>query len=588
MRAWIRRDTAFAALLGLATSAVVVWQNSRVAVLWDLSYVLEHATRIAAGDVPYRDFPIPYAPLTFLVQAAIIRLFGRHYVLHIAYAAIAGGAATALTYVIVRILRPSAALLLCAPLTILGIYCIFPHPFYDPDCCLAVLIALLLFLTKRHFAFGFAAVVPLFVKQNIGLPFLLAAVIVVLWTRNWRALVGVLCGLGVAVVLIATTAGLHNYIHWTFDFAGERRLPSMSDYFGIYNDVTLWWWVGVALIGVVLGKPWIATIPFLWSAIRFFVTDDPLEPQENLLRFWPLMMIVVWRRPRIVAFLVVAAILGAFLSQQTWGSTYGIWPLLTILIALVIDDSLIAAAIIAGVILLHAVPYVVNNERLTYAKVDEDFTTDFRELVVWTDQHIPRNDPILCLPGEDLFYFTTGRRPRVPVLMFDRTINPYSAAEIARFNVKWVIVKRRLQINGTPMPELPEVIALMKPALVARLHNYEVYREGSARQLSSFGGVYLQREGTSCTSRVVSAYPQRCSCSHHVQQFSHINRSDWSSSASMLRSPPRLNAMTPLSGFGDSLRIFTSSFSTEWFRTVNGSSTTLRTTLKPSMSNSSR
>src|SRR5438876_8086593 len=189
-----RRDAAHALLLGLATSAVVLWQNRRVIVLWDVSYILENATRIAAGDVPYRDFPIPYAPLTFLIQAAIIRIFGRHYALHIAYAAIVAGVATALTYVIVRLLgtRRSIAVLLCLPLTILGIYCIFPHPFYDPDCCVAVLIALMLFLTERGFAFGVAAVVPLFVKQNIGLPCLIAAVAVLLFTRNGKALAGVL------------------------------------------------------------------------------------------------------------------------------------------------------------------------------------------------------------------------------------------------------------------------------------------------------------------------------------------------------------------------------------------------------------
>src|SRR6266571_3346388 len=46
-------------LLFLATALVVVWQNSRLAVLWDLSLVLENSYRISLGDVPYRDFPLP-------------------------------------------------------------------------------------------------------------------------------------------------------------------------------------------------------------------------------------------------------------------------------------------------------------------------------------------------------------------------------------------------------------------------------------------------------------------------------------------------------------------------------------------------
>src|SRR5437016_776995 len=134
------RDAAAAAFLFVASAAVVVWQNSRLAVLWDASYILENASRIAAGDVPYRDFPFPYAPLTFVGQALIICIFGRAFWHHIAYAAIACGAASALTYGIARAFASRAtAFLLSLPLVLLGIYCIFPHPFYDPDACLAML-----------------------------------------------------------------------------------------------------------------------------------------------------------------------------------------------------------------------------------------------------------------------------------------------------------------------------------------------------------------------------------------------------------------------------------------------------------------
>lgn len=49
-----RSDLGLAAALGMATSIVVMLQNARLTVLWDLSYILENAARIAAGDVPYR------------------------------------------------------------------------------------------------------------------------------------------------------------------------------------------------------------------------------------------------------------------------------------------------------------------------------------------------------------------------------------------------------------------------------------------------------------------------------------------------------------------------------------------------------
>ena len=70
-------ELGLALLLFLGTAAVVVWQNSRLTVLYDLCGVLENAYRMSLGDIPYRDFPFPYAPLTFVMQATLIKLTGR-------------------------------------------------------------------------------------------------------------------------------------------------------------------------------------------------------------------------------------------------------------------------------------------------------------------------------------------------------------------------------------------------------------------------------------------------------------------------------------------------------------------------------
>src|ERR1043165_7452390 len=90
---WPWHDWVAALLLFAASAAVVVWQNSRLGVLWDAGYILENASRISRGDVPYRDFPFPYAPLTFLTQAALIKLTGRVFWHHIVYCAAVGGLA---------------------------------------------------------------------------------------------------------------------------------------------------------------------------------------------------------------------------------------------------------------------------------------------------------------------------------------------------------------------------------------------------------------------------------------------------------------------------------------------------------------
>src|SRR2546423_2940240 len=272
-----------AAALCVATALVVVWQNAHVAVLWDLSYTLEHAYRISLGDVPYRDFPFVHPPITFLLQAAFIKLSGRGFWHHLAYCAIAGAAGTLLTWRIMRGLTtgtPHAkliALLLAIPLVPLGIYSVFPHPFYDPDCSLALLIsiALLVKLDRKPSSFilpiltGASLIVPLFIKQNIGGPFLAAAfaLIATLIIRRMIqrqpvrhypvrhyliTLIATVLTLALAILLISRFAGLSNYWHWTIRFAAERRTPARGEMLGIYADKTIFVWLGFIVIGVAI------------------------------------------------------------------------------------------------------------------------------------------------------------------------------------------------------------------------------------------------------------------------------------------------------------------------------------------------
>jgi len=228
-----------ALFLFLATALVVIWQNSRLAVLWDLSYTLENSYRISLGDIPYRDFPFAHAPLTFLIQAALIKLTGRVYWHHVAYCAIVGGLSTVLTWrVLHNVLRNTVAharllaFLLSLPLIPLGVYCIFPHPFYDPDCTFVILLGLLLLQqlelkpssSRRALLAGMVLVIPLFVKQNTGLAFLASAavlLIAVLVAERLRrrpvrgyllALAGAATALTVAVLRIQYLAGLTFYL----------------------------------------------------------------------------------------------------------------------------------------------------------------------------------------------------------------------------------------------------------------------------------------------------------------------------------------------------------------------------------------
>jgi hypothetical protein len=563
---WVPWDWAAALFLFLGTSAVVLWQNSRLAVLWDLSYVLENSYRISLGDLPYRDFPFPYAPGTFLIQSLLIKLTGRVFFHHVLYCAIVGGAGTIVTWrILVHVLRGAmpafrlVAFLLAAPLTVLGIYCVFPHPFYDPDCTFAILCGVLLLLQleskgfppHRAFLTGIALVIPLFVKQNTGLAFVATAAVAIViliareaWHRQRASgygwlLAGMAAGAGAAILLLHVTVGLRNYWHWTFQFAASRRLPGLSEMFAPYQNPSLLLWFAAFAAGALLlvrngrGSRMLSLLsvalmaaPFAWALLYLLVEEDPSERAERLLALWPFVLILslvfaLWDArkclslARLLPFILIGAIQGAFLSQQLWGSTYAIWPLLTILLAGVLErlfklerekptreiEWLAAAAGLS--MLVSGAFYVASHERLNYADLSTGEITrsalpalkglsmrgpwipGFEELVHFANSEIPKDQGLLMIPGEDLFYYATGRRTRFPVLMFDHTINPYSPEQIVELsrsrNICWLILKKNLQLNGEPVEEKSRLLDLLRAdfAPYRSLANYDIYRRNA-------------------------------------------------------------------------------------------------------------
>jgi hypothetical protein len=548
-----------------ATALVVAWQNSRLGVLWDLSYVLENSFRMSLGQVPYRDFPFPYPPVTFLIQATLIKLAGRAFWHHVVYCAVMGGGATVLTWrILIGLLRETShprllAFCLSLPLAVLGIYCVFPHPFYDPDCTFAILLSILLL---QHFAerrgsllggvlAGMTLVIPLFIKQNTGSAFLATTCLALVGLVGIGAmrhrpinhyaaiLAGAALGLLLALVIIQITAGLENYLHWTVQYAASRRMPSLADTLAIYQDPYLPIWIAFFALGVLLGLwrlegAWallsalLFSVPFAWPAIYLLIDSDPSERADRLLALWPALMIVSFGiallslRQRtdlstLLPFILIGTINGALMSQQLWGSTYAIWPLFIILlscslnnVALLSKQSSVwmtvpTAILVSTFLLIAGGAYVWSHERLDYAKLDDgqlaeatlpelkglsmrgNWIPNFEQLAHYAEQEIPGEDAILMLPGEDLFYYTTGRQPRIPVLMFDHTVNPYTPDEVLRIGrdlqVRWLIVKHELQLDDDVVDsDKARLTKLLKQdfKIVRRLKGYDVYQRRHA------------------------------------------------------------------------------------------------------------
>src|SRR5262249_9031238 len=170
-------------------------------------------------------------------------------------------------------------------------------------------------------------------------------------------LVGIILGLSIASLLIHFTSGLRNYWHWTIQFAAERRTPALSDMLDIYAAPKLIVWLAFLAGGILL--LWFArkgnrtlqvlsalllSAPFVWPSIYLLMDSDASERADRLLEIWPVLLIVsaltaalAFRRRTgfalMLPWLLLAAIHGAFMSQQLWGSTYAIWPLFMILLA---------------------------------------------------------------------------------------------------------------------------------------------------------------------------------------------------------------------------------------------------------------
>jgi hypothetical protein len=547
-RAWQTRDTIAALTLFLATAAVTLWQNSRIAVLWDISYLLDTAYRITLHQTLYKDLPFSHAPLTFLLQAAIIELAGRVYYPHVLYAAVAGATGTVVTWrILLRILNNAwiTAILLAVPLTVLGIYSIYPHPVYDSDCILSLLLALFLLQRAadsplRNAIAGAACTPSLFFKQNIGLAFLFTifgTVIAIAIIRRLQRmtirpqlwfLAGASAALAAELLIVQLTAGLHNYIYWTVTFAAQRRLPGLSLMLSVYHQTWLFWTIPAAIAAFVLlrrNQRWtriaataLLAAPFVWTIASLAFSDDSSDRADQLLSLWPHLLILVAllalynlrpqnlrANPTLNTFLpliLLATIHGTFLSQQLWGSTYALWPFLTILIAfLLLQIPTIAkplTVIVTATFLLCGGLYAASHERLSYNHLDGTiahatlpqfkglatpgpYIPDFEELVRVTNSEIPPNDGILLIPGQDPFYFATGRTPQFPVLLFDPATNPYSPQQVLEqargHNIQWLIINRNLQLMADPSPNLPDYVAALQHDFtpVRTLTNYTIY-----------------------------------------------------------------------------------------------------------------
>jgi hypothetical protein len=162
--------------------------------------------------------------------------------------------------------------------------------------------------------------------------------------------------------------------------------------------------------------------------------------------------------------------------------------------------STVLAIIISVTLLLCGGLYTVSEERLSYAQLPDGpvvhsnlpalrgmavtgpFLPDFEELMRFAANEIPAGDGLILIPGEDPFYFATGRTPQFPVLLFDKATDPYAPAQLveeaSRRDIRWLIVKRTMQMKEDPTPRREETLKALEQIFppYRKLGSYDIYR----------------------------------------------------------------------------------------------------------------
>jgi hypothetical protein len=168
--------------------------------------------------------------------------------------------------------------------------------------------------------------------------------------------------------------------------------------------------------------------------------------------------------------------IASFLSQTVNNSNYGIWPLFVLMMALparllfslgVAEDFYRRQIKIVSVTItillciysmtLRRLKFVslegalrkASHENLKGLATPGNWIREMEEMIRKTEELIPRADKVATLPGEDPYYFLTGREPAVSYISYNWiTCNLSSKAIIDEYlekNIKWVIVKTKLQ-----------------------------------------------------------------------------------------------------------------------------------------------
>jgi len=557
-----------AIFLAFLSSVVIYWQTGRVLPLFDYTYQIENAYRIAVGQVPYRDFILITTPLMHGLLALFMRIFGFSSVAPLLYMIFTSFFVVLATYWVLVLLKINKRLHICFLLPLVfAAHGIVPLPSYDVTATLFVLLSLgwilrFIFLGPTNFLTSFIAgvllVLPVLTKQNVGFSFMASAYLT-LGSINWikpqiirkRTILVILAGSMAVGILFGIILGLsHSLLPFIRQnrFVWENRDP-LNYASAILYDVVYWknlliyfpialayfivkplhskyWRTAIIASAVAFSISIIPAIFFFTIFRQTIYIDLSLKLQVAVRYFvsvWYLVLILTFafvtkrlfnlrkfnKKEYMMAFTQVIlgfATMSALLAQGVGGSTFGIYPFFILLLASLYQicihsydriswDFVYKTALILTTIFLMVFAYF--NIRQSYVPVigipNSFVTRSLWHLAtpgLWTKEidnmflvvkkTIPYDQTVVALPGEDPFYFVTGRKPQLRYFELFSGALPYSperiANDIAINNIDWLVIKTNLQ-SSYYMDTKPIIKKLSSCFVLYRqIPSYSLYR----------------------------------------------------------------------------------------------------------------
>lgn len=242
---WV--DLTVALGLGLLGFGLTYTSGSRGFFAFDQSIVFDGSYRIVSGQIPYKDFLMPFGPVTFLLHALFFKLFGITYHAYLVGSATIALVASVLSVCILILLKANPVAVLAGGIvTSVWFYPPFGTPWVDQTALFFSMLAIWLSLLALHrssrpltyaFLCGLAWLASFLSKQNIGAFIFLLFPLLFLGTEGRHGLkkavffvFGICFGCAVFLVWLFLFSDPAAFLDWFFILPsrlGTERLSSL-------------------------------------------------------------------------------------------------------------------------------------------------------------------------------------------------------------------------------------------------------------------------------------------------------------------------------------------------------------------------